>query len=237
MNQPKMIMFDYGQTLVNEKKFDGVKGTAEVLKYATENRYNLSPEWVQAEANKINKEIGRFNYLTETLVNLEVHNRAFGAYLYESLGIKLSLTPEELDRVFWENAVDAEPTEGIAELLKELDDMGIRTAVVSNMAYAGSVVTDRINRILPDNKFEFIIASSEYIFRKPNPRIFRLALEKARLNASDVWYIGDNYECDVDGARNVGITPVWYKGALRSEQQDRDDVIKITSWSELKSYL
>ena len=27
---PKMILFDYGQTLVNERKFDGVKGTEEV---------------------------------------------------------------------------------------------------------------------------------------------------------------------------------------------------------------
>ncbi len=30
---PKMILFDYGQTLVNERKFDGVKGTAEVMRY------------------------------------------------------------------------------------------------------------------------------------------------------------------------------------------------------------
>ncbi len=26
MKLPKMILFDYGQTLVNEQKFDGIKG-------------------------------------------------------------------------------------------------------------------------------------------------------------------------------------------------------------------
>ena len=31
MTKPKMILFDYGQTLVNEAKFDGVKGTEAVL--------------------------------------------------------------------------------------------------------------------------------------------------------------------------------------------------------------
>lgn len=35
MEKPKMVLFDYGQTLVAEQKFDGVKGTEAVLQYAT----------------------------------------------------------------------------------------------------------------------------------------------------------------------------------------------------------
>ena len=35
-----------------------------------------------------------------------------------------------------------------------------------------------------------IITSSNYMFRKPNKRIFDLALEKAELTPEDVWYIG-----------------------------------------------
>ena len=54
MNKPKMILFDYGQTLVAEEPFDGIKGTTAVLKHAIENKYNLTPEQVQTEANKIN---------------------------------------------------------------------------------------------------------------------------------------------------------------------------------------
>ena len=40
MTKPKMILFDYGQTLVNEATFDGVMGTDAVLQYATKNKYN-----------------------------------------------------------------------------------------------------------------------------------------------------------------------------------------------------
>ena len=47
MKKPKMILFDYGQTLVNEQKFDGVKGTQAVLNYAIKNRYNKTAEEVQ----------------------------------------------------------------------------------------------------------------------------------------------------------------------------------------------
>ena len=103
--------------------------------------------------------------------------------------------------------------------------------------YAGLVVSERIDCLLPDNHFEFILATSEYLFRKPNARIFRLALEKAGLDPEEVWYIGDNYGCDVVGARNAGIFPVWYKGAVDFKQDDHDDVLKITVWTELQDIM
>ena len=62
--------------------------------------------------------------------------------------------------------------------------------MISNIAHSAAVVTERINRLLPENAFEFIITSSSYMFRKPNRRIFDLALEKAELASEDVWYIG-----------------------------------------------
>lgn len=37
MKKPGMILFDYGQNLVNEQFFDEIKGTEAVLKYATKN--------------------------------------------------------------------------------------------------------------------------------------------------------------------------------------------------------
>lgn len=50
MRKPKMMLFDYGQTLVNEKKFDGIAGTRAVLQYATKNKYGRTAEEVQAAA-------------------------------------------------------------------------------------------------------------------------------------------------------------------------------------------
>lgn len=78
---------------------------------------------------------------------------------------------------------------------------------------------------------------SEYVFRKPSARLFRLALEKAGLQPKDVWYIGDNYECDVEGARNAGLFPVWYIGATQEMKEVRSDVLIITDWGELEEYL
>ena len=160
----------------------------------------------------------------------------FGAYLYASMGIELSLSPLEYDRIFWDAAAPAVPTDGIEQFLAFLKKENIRTGVISNIAYCGAAVEERIGALLPGHEFEFIIATSEYMFRKPNRRIFALALEKAGLQPEDVWYVGDHYNCDIIGARDAGLFPVWYVGAARGNV-DKRDVLTITHWSELERIL
>lgn len=237
MKQPKMILFDYGQTLVNEQLFDGVKGTAAVLRYATKNKYNKSAEEVQAYANELNRELGRFDPEKRHLFQVEVPNSIFTKYLYESQGIEIALSAEEIDSVFWDAAAPGKPTEGIEELLAFLKEKRIRTGVISNISYCGNAVSKRINSCIPGNDFEFIIATSEYLYRKPNKHIFDLALEKAELQPEDVWYIGDQYQCDIVGAKGAGLFPVWYIGAIDMKYEPREDVLTIKKWKELMDVL
>ncbi len=237
MNLPQMILFDYGQTLANEMKFDGVKGTKAVMKYAAKNKYNRTAEEIQAAANSINKELGRFDPLKRHLFQVEVPNHTFTSYLYESLGIDIPLSNEEVDTIFWDAAAPAVPTEGIEQFLVFLKKQGIRTGVISNISYCKEAVNQRICSIVPNHEFEFILATSEYMFRKPNKRIFELALEKADLAPKDVWYIGDQYECDIVGARNAGIFPVWYTGAIDLPYNKKEDVLTVESWEALKDMM
>lgn len=72
-----MVLFDYGQTLITEQKFDGEKGTKAVLRYATRNKYHLSAEQVQAKANEINQECGRFAPEKRHLFQIEIPNTMF----------------------------------------------------------------------------------------------------------------------------------------------------------------
>ncbi len=237
MKIPKMILFDYGQTLIAEQKFDGIKGTEAVLQYATKNKYHLSAEQVQAKANEINRELGRFDPEKRHLFQIEIPNTMFTPYLYESQGIELPLSNPEIDRVFWNAAAPGVPTEGIKDFLGYLKEKGIRTGVISNICYDPSVVAERINRLLPENTFEFIITSSNFMFRKPNKRIFDLALEKAQLQPDKVWYIGDQYECDVKGSLNAGMLPVWYIGALDLPYAEDKNILTAKTWSEIKRYM
>ena len=211
MKIPKMVLFDYGQTLIAEQ--------------------------IQAKADEINREFGRFNPEKRHLFQIEIPNTMFTPYLYESQGIEIALSNSEIDTVFWNAAAPGVLTEGIKDFLRYLKNKDIRTGVISNIPYAPSVVEERINRLLPENTFEFIITSSNYIFRKPNKRIFDLALEKAQLQPDEVWYIGDQYECDVKGSLNAGLQPIWYIGAIDLPHTVDKNILTVKTWSEIEQYV
>ena len=230
-------MFDYGQTLGNENGFDPVRGTAAVMQYATQNKYGYTAKEVQERADQLLFEIGRTDPQRKHLLDMEMPNHMFTAYLYESMGVTLPLTATEIDRIFWNAAAPAKPTEGIEDFLAFLGEGGIRTGVISNISYCGEAVKERIDALLPNHSFEFILATSEYLFRKPNKRIFELALQKADLTAEDVWYIGDQYIFDAVGAKNAGIFPVLYHGATQNPNAERGDILTVTHWGELKALM
>lgn len=235
MNKPKMIIFDYGQTLVNETPFNPLEGTRAVLKEAVVNPENASAEEVQALANTILGEMGRYGVEIEKQTFLEVHNHLFQNYLYEYFGIEFTKSTAEIERIFKNAACSSRPTENIDKLLEFLDSKNIRTSVISNISFSGAFLKECIDEYIPWHKFEFIIASSEYVFRKPHKRIFELALRKAGINACDAWYCGDNAVFDVDGAAGCGITPVWYKGAIEKSNKyvPKNKCIEINDWNEL----
>ena len=117
VKMPQMVLFDYGQTLIAEQKFDGVKGAEAVLQYATRNKYHLSAEQVQARANDIKQEFGRFDPEKRHLFQIEIPNTMFTPYLYESQGIEIALSNAEIDTIFWNAASPGVPTEGITDFL------------------------------------------------------------------------------------------------------------------------
>jgi len=56
--------------------------------------------------------------------------------------------------------------------------------------------------------FDPIIISTEVGVEKPNPAIFRLALERSGLKAERVLHVGDHDVNDIWAARQAGITAV-----------------------------
>lgn len=235
MRKPKMIIFDYGQTLVNESVFDPLKGTEAVLSKACNNPNNVSKETIQSLANELNKEIGRYGVDIDKESILEVHTHIFQKYLYEYFDIELIKPHEEVERIFANGAISSEATKNINAFLAYLKKQKIRTGVISNISFSGGLLREIISEHIPSHNFEFIIASSEYVFRKPHKRIFELALRKAKLAPCDVWYCGDNGVCDVDGAGNCGIFPVWYKGAIEDRKKivPKKECLEVMDWNEL----
>ena len=55
---------------------------------------------------------------------------------------------------------------------------------------------------------DFVLDSAEVGVEKPDPRIFRIALERAGVDPAHALYVGDLYSVDVLGARAVGMEAV-----------------------------
>lgn len=95
----------------------------------------------------------------------------------------------------------------VACALRIADDAGWVPVVVSN----GTVRQQDtiIRRTGLDRYVADWIISEEAGVSKPNPRIFALAAERARMRLRGAWVIGDSPEADIGGAAAVGLPSVW----------------------------
>lgn len=240
MNKPKMIIFDYGQTLLYEPEFDLLRGEKEIYKHIVKNPNQLTID----EINKFEIELYR-KYDVLRKQGFELHEYQMLRLKYEYLGIELDISYVEAEKILWNHISRGSCMPFVEEMLDCLKEKGIRSGVISNIGWSGNALAERINRLLPKNQFEFIIASSEYGIRKPNPMIFELAIQKAKLQSSDVWYCGDKVKADVYGASSVGIFPVFYEDeTVKNPWQGQNDGLRIDfehlhihSWVEMINIL
>lgn len=63
-----------------------------------------------------------------------------------------------------------------------------------------------------DHYFSAIVESAVVGVRKPDPAIYRLGVEAAGVDASEVLVVGDSYDKDIVPAKTVGCKAVWLKG-------------------------
>ncbi len=244
--RPKAILFDYGQTLFDEEGFDALAGTAAVLREAVDNPHGVSAEEVQELADTLLRELGRRGVSPETQHPLEFHNHLFYRFLYESFGVQFTKTLDEVERIFWDTAAPGRSAPGVERLLEYLSETGIRTGVISNISFSGRNLQARIERAFSTHHFSCILASSEYLFRKPHGRIFEMALRKLDLPPEDVWYCGDHAWFDVHGATKAGLFPVWYTGSHPhahdvipgfSRNVPVDPCLEISDWATVPALL
>lgn len=121
-------------------------------------------------------------------------------------------TTAEIDRHWmWEFPPLAAPMEGLHETLADLFGRGFRIGIVTNGSARGQ--NAKIMALHVWRHVSAVVVSESVGMRKPDPRIFALALDELGVRAADAWFVGDHPEYDVVGAQAAGLTGVWMKGA------------------------
>ena len=123
----------------------------------------------------------------------------------------------------WAPIYDAKPA------LSSLKKTGCLIGVVAD---AESTLTDALENAGLSGYIDTVPTSEEAGTEKPDPAIFRRAMEKSSLSPERCVHVGDVPELDVAGARSAGITPVWLD---RNRLARRiGDVAKIETLTELE---
>ena len=119
-------------------------------------------------------------------------------------------------RIFHDNCTyHVTPYDGIREMLKDLKEMGIRLAVLSNKPHGQTV--DVVRQIFGEGIFDFVQGQSGELPRKPDPAGVLYLLDKMGVGKDDCVYVGDS-EVDVATARAAGVTGVAVTWGFRSRR-------------------
>ncbi|RED86581.1 HAD family hydrolase [Cohnella phaseoli] len=84
-----------------------------------------------------------------------------------------------------------------------------KTGLITNGKTA--IQYGKIDRLGIRDDFDLILVSEEAGIKKPDPRIFELALERLRLQPEECVYVGDHPVNDMEGASQIGIGGIWMK--------------------------
>jgi putative hydrolase of the HAD superfamily len=97
--------------------------------------------------------------------------------------------------------------EGAIETIHWLRGRGCRTALITNGNAEGQ--REKVARFDLEPLFEIVLIEGELGFGKPDPRVYKRALEHLDLEPRDTWMVGDNLEWDVEAPQRLGIRGVW----------------------------
>ncbi|HBF41687.1 MAG TPA: hypothetical protein DDW19_07980 [Anaerolineaceae bacterium] len=134
---------------------------------------------------------------------------------------KIRLAMDEMYAVTeerWMLEADAHAT------LQELLRRGYRLGMVTNAADAvdvGKIVDNHRLRIY----FDDIIISADFGIRKPDPRIFEIALKRLGADPASAVMVGDNLSADILGAHRAGMRGIWI---TRRSEDPRNALLRNT---------
>ncbi len=115
------------------------------------------------------------------------------------------------------------PVPGAVSMVRRLARRS-RIGVVTNNETAEQ--EEKLRFLHLESYVDPLVASAQVRVAKPDPRIFRIALERAGVRRSHAVMVGDSWTNDVLGARAAGIRPVWFNrfGAARSGRLRPDEL-------------
>ncbi len=225
------VFFDAGETLVHPHPTFPDLFSRILLREG----FEVSPETIR---DRIHVVFDRFRQAAETnelWTTTREKSRAFWHDVYGIFFRELGVPDADglIDTVYAEftDLANYSLFEDVVPALDRLQAAGLTLGVVSNFEEWLERLLDHLGVA---SYFEVTVISGVEGLEKPDPRIFRLAMERAGVTPGRSVYVGDNPEFDIEPAAAVGMFPVLID---RRERFPDADATRIVTLGELPEVL
>jgi HAD superfamily hydrolase (TIGR01509 family) len=219
----RAVLFDYGRTLVD---FDYPRqGLIDTLEHA---RRWLGPTPPSAEALldqimvPIESALEASNGRLDEIDYVDLHDQ-----IWRDAGFNLS-RPALMEIIDFEQrswAAAARPDPDAFPTLDELRRRGIRIGICSNAPFPPAMMRRQMQGLGIAERVDTIVLSVDIGRRKPDPAIYRAALEQVGAAAQETLFVGDRVREDYEGPRQLGMQALLYQPLATSTGQPTTDVI------------
>jgi putative hydrolase of the HAD superfamily len=111
----------------------------------------------------------------------------------------------------------------MVETLTWMRERDLKLAIVTNGP--SSLQSAAIRALEIDQLFDTVVISEAEGVRKPDRRIFDLALARLRILAADAVFVGDHPDDDIRGAQQAGVRAIWKRDAYWGSCSFADAVV------------
>lgn len=236
----KAVLFDLGETLLSFGKVHVARLFGQGAR--------LSYEYLESR----HLPVGGFRwYCWQNLVRLRIWRwlssltrRDFDALtLIKKVGEKrgLELEPDQWNHLAWlwyeplRKIAKAEPN--IAETLTALKQSGLKLGIVSNTFVNRYCLDKHLEQLGILEFFSVRVYSCEFDFRKPDPRIFKVAAERIGEAFENILFVGDHIKNDVEAATTIGMQAALIAKSASIAQKIPKGAWRINRLAELPSLI
>lgn len=219
----KTIIFDMGETLVHNIDMDFTKS----LEYLFESskHCNVKKDVFIEGGMKILNDI--FNERKE----LEFKMIEYIKLLIDFYELVYDKTIEELEEDFAFKSCKIEFVENSLQILQYFKNKNYQLILLSNTSFSRNVVVKMLDKMV--DFFEYIIVSSETVFRKPNKYIFELGIKLSKNSIENIYYIGNDYYYDVFGSSNSNINSIWFN----EKKLEKNNKYNVKKYIEIRDFV
>lgn len=206
--------YDYCNNLANNKIFEYIK-----------NKYNFEINYINSKYYEINKSL---KYELNTTASS--HNR--NIYIKQLCEV-LKIPYNEvfiINKIYWDTFFFyIKPYESVTEFIKFNKKNNIKIGILTDFELEYQILKLQNLNLL--EYIDIIISSEEIGIEKPSKQMFLTILDKLNCNKNDTIMIGDNYEKDIIGAKNINIFSFYFNE--KHEYKKYDNYIAFNSFTIL----